>query len=267
MTNTYPTISEAEIEAKWLEISPLIDRMMERVGTEREFPVSPRSSLAGDDSKSDPYQVSHCVRMCLTAGVDHLHAVKTLIVDQQLLHVAAPFSLSRGALENFAAAFWILHPINRNDRIERTLRWHVKNFKDQEKAVSGLVLPGHRPLEPKLQKLEAIATQRKITTKLRGGYTSTEAVSYADQYAGVSVGVILPWQLCSGFAHGRPWAYLGASGLEERATADPNIKEVKMTSSLGTVLLPALASLHLLQAILRVYQDRAEAALDNLAIA
>jgi hypothetical protein len=264
MTSGNTPITEAEIEAKWLEISPLIDRMMERVGTESEFPVSAGSSLSGDDKESAPYQVSHCVRMCLTAGVDHLHAEKALIVDHHLLHIAAPFSLSRGALENFAAAFWILHPNGRNDRIERALRWYAKNFKDQERAVGSLALQGHTPLEGKLQKLEAIAAKRGITTSIRGGYTSTEAVTYANDNAGVALGLYLPWQICSGFAHGRPWAYLGTSGLEEQATADPSVQNVKMTANLGTVLLPALAALRLLEKLLRIYTKRADTALDHL---
>ena len=50
--------------------------MAKRTGEPNDFPVSPGSSLAGDDKASNPYQVSHAVQMCLVAGVDHLHAVK-----------------------------------------------------------------------------------------------------------------------------------------------------------------------------------------------
>lgn len=264
MTNSYPTISEAEIEAKWHEISPLIDRMMERVGTEDEFPVSPGSSLAGDDNASNPYQVSHCIRMCLTAGVDHLHAQKSLIVDQRIIHVAAPFSLSRGALENFTAAFWVLHPNSRDERITRSLRWHAKNFLDQDKAVEGLSLPGHTPLASKIAKIQAVADRRGIVANIDKGYFSTPVVKYANEHAEDTLGVLLMWQLCSGFAHGRPWAYLGASGLEERATADPTISNIKMTANTGTVLLPALSALRLLQRVLKLYELRADAALDRL---
>src|SRR3954451_8752379 len=124
------------VQEKWIEAAPLIDRMMERVGAPGEFPVGAGSSLAGDDRASSPYHVSHALRVCLTAGVDHLHAVKVLVVDNEILHVGAPSSLARGALENFAAAYWILGPESRTDRIERQLRWHAKNFKDGSKAAN-----------------------------------------------------------------------------------------------------------------------------------
>lgn len=127
---TQGMLDDQTVREKWLQAAPLIDRMMERVGTQGEFPVGTGSSLSGDDKASSPYQVSHGLRMCLTAGVDHLHAVKVLVVDKEVLHVGATSSLARGALENFAAAYWILGPDSRNDRIERHLRWYAKNCKD-----------------------------------------------------------------------------------------------------------------------------------------
>lgn len=155
-------LSEQAISDKWLKAAPLIDRMMERVGTKGEFPVAGGSSLSGDDKAADPYQVSHVLRMCLTAGVDHLHAVKVLVVDEGVLHVAAPSALARGALENFSAAYWVLGPKSRDDRIERALRWQAKNFKDGAKATASFNLPGAVALEDKLRKLSAIGRTRSI---------------------------------------------------------------------------------------------------------
>jgi len=172
-----PPLSEMQAMAKWLEVAPLLDRLLERIDTEDEFPVSPRSSLAGD-ADADPYQVSHAVRLCITAA-DHLHAVKVLIIDQRVIHVAAPATLARGALENLAAAFWILHP-PRNERVTRALRWHDPSVKDTNMAVSGPDLPGSRPLEVRLAQLDAVATRRSLDASLiRRGYTSTAVMTYA----------------------------------------------------------------------------------------
>lgn len=102
--------------------------MMERVNDPMDFAVSPGSPLAGDDRASDPYQVSHAVQMCIVAGVDHLHAMKSLLLDLNMLHSAAPFTMVRGALEVLSSAFWILHPAKRTVRVERVLRWHAKTF-------------------------------------------------------------------------------------------------------------------------------------------
>lgn len=256
-------MSEDDVQRKWHEMAPLIERMMERVGTEDEFPVAVHSSLHGDDRAAAPYQVSHVLRMCLTAAVDHLHAVKVLVVDAGTLHIAAPSSLSRGALENLATAYWILGPSQRNERIERTLRWHAKNFKDQQNAISELNHPGHETLESRRHRLYTVGETRGIAeTTIRNGYSSTEAVKYAESTdPDLPLGVVLPWRLCSGFAHGRPWAYLGFSVREEFGR-EADIVNVKLTSDLDRALYPALSAFQLLQRFLRLYMDRAASRLD-----
>ena len=211
MVQQEETFDEDEAKTKWQKLAPLLERMMERVGTEGEFPIATGSSLAGDDAAADPYQVSHVIRMCLTAGTDHLHAVKVLVVDQHVVHVAAPASLARGALETLAAAYWVLQPAQRDERVTRSLRWHAKNMRDAETAVGDLELPGHTPLEEKLSKLDVVAAKRSLNIKtIRGGYTSTETVKCAEEHApNLPLGVVLPWRVCSGFAHGRPWSPMG----------------------------------------------------------
>ncbi|NLU61375.1 hypothetical protein HCA61_03755 [Rhodococcus sp. HNM0563] len=258
-------LNEAEISAKWAEIAPLIERAMERVGSRDEFPVSKGSSLCGDDRASDPYRVSHAVRHCVTAGVDHLHAAKVLVNDDRILHIAAPFSLARGALETLSAAYWIVHPTSRDSRIERTLRWHAQNFKDKDRALAPLSQPDYTPLEGKLSKLDAVADRRPgIVTTVRSGFTSTEVVKYADQNGVKAKSALLCWRLCSGYAHGRPWAYLGASERDIYATTESSVVNIKMTASSGTALLVVLVGLHLLEDVLRTYSQRASAMLDQI---
>ncbi|MFJ6096920.1 hypothetical protein [Williamsia muralis] len=199
---TGPT-SEA-VEAKWLEIAPFIDRLAERVADRDDFVVEPNSPLAQDDAATSPYHLSHCLRMCITAGVDHLSAIKQLIIDGQVLHVSAPFTLARGALEVLSAAYWILHPDSQTERIQRVLRWHAKNFNDQHTALSAAGVEQSPTRNEKLRKLYTIADTRSIPhSRVKTGYTSSDAVRYADERSSVSV--LFAWQLCSGFAHGRPW--------------------------------------------------------------
>jgi hypothetical protein len=256
------SVTSEQIQAKWDEMSPLIDKMMERVGTPGEFPVSPKSNLADDDSASDPYQVSHVIRHCLTAGVDHLHAVKTLVRESGLLHVAAPATVSRGALETLATAYWILDPASRGVRIERSLRWHAKNIKDGDTARVEAGLTGGKSREDRLKKVQAVADARGITAKVTNGYTSTEALQWADDNPGKPrMGLLFPWRLCSGFAHGRPWAYLGTSVVEVQDTAEPGIKNAKLENNESLTLLAPLAAMFLLEDLLRTYQRRASASL------
>jgi hypothetical protein len=263
MAENQPILDDAQVQAKWAELSPLLDRMMERVESSTEFPVLPSSSLAGDNQATKPYHLCYAIRQCLGAGVDHLHAVKVLVVDQQVLHLAAPASLARGALENFAAAYWILQPAKRTERVERSLRWHAQNFRDQEKAVGRLGLPGHRSLDEKLQRLEKIGAVRGIeATAIRSGYKSTAVITYVEATLSDSeLGVLLPWQICSGFAHGRPWAYLGVSEREESPSDETDALNVRLTNDLSRALYPTLAAMRLLEKLLRLYQARSGASL------
>jgi hypothetical protein len=93
-------LTDEMVAAKWTEIAPLIDAMIGRIQAPNDFPVKPNSELARDDAVSTPYHVSHSARWCLNAGVEHLHALKSLFIDAGLIHSAASYSLVRGALEN-----------------------------------------------------------------------------------------------------------------------------------------------------------------------
>lgn len=232
-------------EQQWARMVPVIDAMVDRIQDPTEFIVRPGSALAADDRVSAPYQVSHCARMCLNSGVDHLHAVKTLIIgDEPLLHAAADYSPIRGALENFATAFWVLHPPASTIRVERALRWMAKNFKQQHQATDVLSLPGDIGLQAKLDKVVDVA-QRSSCANVLGGYTSTQAVKYAEEHATHKY-VLLMWQVCSGFAHGRPWANLGMNAMEQHATHEEGVVTVRMTTDYKRLAAAALPAYHLM---------------------
>lgn len=252
-------LTEKMVFEKWAEIAPIIDCLNERTDTADEFAVHPHSSLAEDDLRSDPYQVSHTVRAALMAAVDHLHANKTLLWDLKMVHVAAPASLSRGALENLSAAFWVLHPSRGDERLRRTLRWHLKNTKDQETATSEMGLEAPLPVEERLEKIRAVASACGIAGKLAVP-TSTEMVRYADHNAETPTAVLTPWRICSGFAHGRPWAYLGALTQEIRPSGGgDNVVTVRLTNDHTKTLYPMLASVDLAQDVLRLLARRSTA--------
>lgn len=249
-------LPEEQVVTRWLEIAPVIDKMTERIQDPNDFPVRPGSSLSGDDKKSSPYCVSHAARMCFVGGVDHLHAAKSLVVDLQLLHADAVYSLVRGSLENLSAAFWILHPSLRNERIERTLRWHARNFIEQRIALEPLGLADETTRDAKLAKLDSVATPRGISTaKVREGYRSSTAVKYADDHS-TAAAPLLPWQVCSGFAHGRPWAVLGMSEQEQYETPDPGVLNLRLTSDLSRVLYPTLSAFRLMDDVVRLLDQR-----------
>lgn len=148
--------------------------------------------------------------------------MKSLLIDLNVLHSAAPFTLVRGALEIFASAFWILHPASRDTRVER-------------------VLP----------------SRRAVAADVTGGYRSTEAVTYADLNAPTSK-PLLSWQMCSGYAHGRPWVYLGMADEDMfQETDEPGVLKARVTSDPGKLLYPSLHAQWLMQDLVKLMERRA----------
>ena len=62
--------------------------------------------------------------------MDHLNCLHALLKDAQVIHMFAPYSLVRAALENASAAVWMLHPSGRATRICRRLRLAVTNIRN-----------------------------------------------------------------------------------------------------------------------------------------
>lgn len=248
-----------KIDALWAMFASDVDRMMDRINDSTDFAVSPESSLAGDDQASDPYQVSHAVQMCIVAGVDHLHAMKSLFIDLNVLHSGAPFTLVRGALEIFSSGFWILQPAKRNTRVERVLRWNAKNFHDQHPALESLSLSDVAKRDAKYARLGEIAGRRGIpAADVARGYSSTEAVKCAEEFAPTAE-PLLPWRMCSGYAHGRPWVYLGMADEDMfQETDEPGVYKAHVTSDPGKLLYPSLHAQWLMNDLVGLVERRAK---------
>jgi hypothetical protein len=120
MVDRSADVFDEQVVAKWLEIAPLADRMMDTVGGPNDFAVPPGSSSVGEDKKGHPNCISRAVQACLVSSVHHMHAAKPRVLDLELSHASAVYSLIRGSLQTLVAPFWLLHPAQCNDRIENT---------------------------------------------------------------------------------------------------------------------------------------------------
>lgn len=253
-------LTDEMVHAKWAEIAPLIEAITTRIQTPDEFAVQPNSDLAADDAATSPHQTSHTARWCLNAGVDHLHALKSLVIDAGRIHSSASYGLVRGALENFGAGYWVLHPGDRTIRVERTLRWWAKNFRDQDAATKDLDLPNYTPLEDKIERLVEIGQQAGCDplNVRRQNYFSTRVLTYATEHS-TAQNPLLIWQLCSGFAHGRPWASLGMNEMERGSDPEEGVSQVRLTADHKRLLVVALPAFQLMTDLIRLMQDRSEA--------
>jgi hypothetical protein len=234
MSDNSAEMTDVMAQQHWVRILEDAQRIMDH----GLIPVQPGSELAEDDAKSNPYQVSHCAQEFINTGLDHMHAVKTLILgDEPVIHANADYTLLRGALENFGVAFWVLQPSARRYRIERALQCAAQNFKDQDKATKDLGLEDHRPLQSNLAKIDALCAPAGCDKKaVRKGYVSTEVLQYAERETGANPSPYLMWQLCSGFAHGRQWASLGMNAVEMTPGPGESVQTVRFTSDYKRLL-------------------------------
>jgi hypothetical protein len=200
----------AELLSVLSQIDAWLPRMDPDVGNQWPLPGSP---LRGDDDRAHPYQLSHAAWNSLSHAVDHLNCLRSLLKDAQVIHMYAPYSLVRPALENASAAVWILRPPGRPERIARRLRLAADDFRDGEQARRLTGMAGPRSEQERLDQVRDIAQRAGIEPRealRKVGYREIiEAASSAD---GPAADVIaLCWRLCSGVAHGDFWTTFGAS--------------------------------------------------------
>jgi hypothetical protein len=215
---------------KWLVLS-----------SERRTPeVEPGSSLAGDAQRSPALQVAHAAWTAFTDSVDHLAALRTLLVETEApLPVHAPFTLVRSAIENAATAVWLLAPQRRSERLRRRLKLAHHEVWESGQALK--LLPaefaGDRSVQEIQADIRALAVQLGLDPDDVAGRFSYEKVIWT---AGEATGVggdrsVLVWRVGSGIAHGRDWARRMSARHLQVITEDDLIS-TQLTTDVGKVL-------------------------------
>lgn len=216
-----------------------VDAWLSRMdpGAARPGGPPPGSPLHADDARTHPYQLSHAVWLALSHAVDHLNCLRTLLRDVQVIHMFAPYSLVRAALENASAAVWMLQPPSRASRVCRRLRLAVANISNGDAAKQLAGLKGGRPRNEQMDTVREVAR--------RAGVSETEAVQrvrYQDVVAGAASAlgqdtVVIPfaWRLCSGIAHGDLWTTVSAAERTELPGAPAGIGSFRVSANVQTL--------------------------------
>lgn len=255
---------------RWPEIVADIDELVEQASSGAWPRAATGSQIAADDAVLSHYRLSHALQMLLNAGTDALSGVRHLVwgrpgqsLTDPVIHQAAHYVLARAAIENFATAVWILQPDAQAERVERVLRWHAKNIVDQHKATDPIEDPrAGRSRNEKLDELCEVlrkATGREPPKGFRGsGYAATAVLEYVDATKPDpnAVSAHLIWQLCSGFAHGRPWASLTFLEKQQTATEDPGVVSLRLTSDLSRAFIAPDVAVVLLKRFQRLQEVR-----------
>lgn len=196
-----------------------------------------RSELSRDNKETNPYQLSQAAWHSLAHAVDHLHCLRTLLRDAQRMHMYAPYSLARAALENASAAVWLLAPDDRAERILRRLRFAALDVRSGEAAKKLLGAAGPRTEAERLDDFRAIAKRRGLVESAavkRVSYAEIVEVAGAGMRSGSKPFVFI-WRMCSAIAHGDFWATMNVTKVEELPGAPPGIAHLKITANAKTL--------------------------------
>lgn len=225
-----------------------------------------RSTLSRDDKETHPHRMSHAAWHSLSHAVDHLNCLRTLLKDAQMMHMYAPYSLVRAAVENACAAVWLLAPDDRAERIRRRLRFAALDIKGGE-AVKELVgTPGRpRSEEARLEELREIARRRGVDPKSAvRRVTYGEIVEAAGEtMSGGKVPFVLTWKMCSAIAHGDLWATINMVNREEIPGAPPGLAHLKITANPKTLFFAVFFAVEMTAAGWRMYDERSRRSRDT----
>jgi hypothetical protein len=221
------------------------------------FKVQPGSSLAGDDRASDPYQVSHGVTVAIGTAVEHVHAVKALIMDARVMHPAAPFTLLRAAIEAGSTAAWLIGPTSRRERVIRRLQQVLRDAQDGDRAARELGLAPTKPLAVREAELADMARRVMGDPSFRlKPAEMTPIVKFAQDASGSTLKVLTSWRVCAGFSHGRLWATLSMLDREVVEKLDSRVVYLRVRNSKERVLWALSVAMDLVRFAASQYERR-----------
>ncbi|MFJ8112364.1 hypothetical protein [Streptomyces sp. NPDC096132] len=204
--------------------------------------VQPGSALAGDDAKTNPYQVSHNAWNALSVAVDHLHCYRSTLVGEQkgsevpiTLYTHGQYSLLRGAFENSARAVWTLAPPKRLVRVQRRLSLQASEYRHSDHLLEVLQQQPRRSTDERMGQLTALIVaagtpQEEAKKALRSpSYKDIVREAGALTSMGADQAEVI-WSGCSSLAHGDTYGTL--SFLDRNIVAtEGRVNLTQLTSS------------------------------------
>jgi hypothetical protein len=244
------------VAAQWKGDVAKVRNLARLIGQTDSYRPLPGSVLARDDEKLSPYGVSYAALHNLNTGVTQLQAAQELM-EKGPQRVVAAATLLRSSLEALAVALWILDSDEQIERISRTLAWFKHNVADERVAFEDFVgkeLSG----DNRTADIRHIARQNSVKlSRVNARVHSTEALRFADTSLDVPNHLLLYiWRLCSGVAHGRPWAFANLSSTAPRA---PGAGSEQLVLDEASLRVPFRIAVVLLDAVIVAFGERTEA--------
>ncbi|MEJ1115504.1 hypothetical protein WBN73_13910 [Paenarthrobacter sp. CCNWLY172] len=169
------------------------------------------SLLDAADELARPFQASHKIKQQLTNAIDHLHALRALLVNAGVQHIYAPYTLIRPALEGAVGVLFIFMDATPQSVALRTLRDEHSSILEMHKAAITIGVPEDAADAEKAKRTKLIddvidtASFRKSDVK--GATKSmTKKMELVTRFYHLGPMPHSMWQICSAASHGTRWA-------------------------------------------------------------
>ncbi|MGJ3227078.1 hypothetical protein ACQEUV_17195 [Micromonospora aurantiaca (nom. illeg.)] len=171
------------------------------------------SILAVADAAAAPFTVSHYAARHLDFAIDHLTAIRALIVNADILPTYAAFTLLRAAVENLGSAMWLISGKDATERVLRALQAQYRDAMDFRKADA--LLEPHFPeltrsdgIGERLDQVRAVAGRNNLSmakVKKKDPWNQiVRSLGFDDKTKDMAENL---WKSCSACAHGDEWTY------------------------------------------------------------
>lgn len=210
----------------------LLDANLSLYDEMNRWPKSePGSLLFEDDQATYPFPISNDVRYLLLVASDNLSGLRSMIVEGTKngvptlnLHVFAPYTLIRNAIECAGTALWIMAPAERHERVLRLAQFELEDAKKNQAALTAFGGNGEETFIRKKGIIEGIIQPYgELSWKsVANGFRITEllrTIGSLPELEGLNP--LGKWQIASGMAHGKRWAGTLISDLKEDAQPTP----------------------------------------------
>lgn len=206
----------------------LLDANLSLYDEMNRWPESePGSLIFEDDQATYPFPLSNNVRYLLLVAVDNLSGLRSMILEASEngvptlnLHVFAPYTLLRNAIECAGTALWILEPDERHERVLRVAQFELEDAKKNKTALTAFGGTGEETFNRKKAIIEAMIEpfEQLSWRSVADGFRITDllrSIGSIPQLEGLNP--LGKWQIASGMAHGKRWAGTLLSDLKEDA--------------------------------------------------
>ncbi|MBQ0906959.1 hypothetical protein [Micromonospora sp. U21] len=252
---------EQQLFAEMFRHLDKIEPWLKRMDPSSPHPTArERSIMRRDDKETHPYQLSQAAWHALSHAVDHLHCLRTVLKDAHVMHMYAPYSLARAALENASAAVWLLAPDDRAERILRRLRFATLDIRGGEAMKKLLGATGPKTEAERLDEVRAIARRRGVPEA-----AAVKAPGYAEivKTAGDTMpsghkAFLITWKMCSAIAHGDFWATLNVVSRTELPGAPAGFAHMRITANVQSLFFAVFFAVQITGAGWRLYDDRSQ---------